>query len=598
MCVKKFTQAIYISKALSFFVLIFCLFSAHVIAAEQDQIQQYLEQQNQDLELKNQIKEIEKNKKTRIEQQQKNSAKQYSDNGCITIKKISIIGNEVFKSKDILNKYLAIKTSDCVTKSELSQARVDLQNTYMEQGYSLARVYFDFKELAKNHLKFIISEGRSEEIILNDNSKLNEKLKFRRKFQLATAFPNKLGKVFNLKDIEQGLEQMNALASNNATMQIEPGKQEGYSKVNITNEITRPTSISLSHDNLGSETTGRTRRNLEISQDNLLSLNDNLFLNFSKDNEENQDEKFSFSNYGKLAIPLGYLSLSTSYSHSKYKLTTRGDSQTIISTGQTISKNISLERLIKKTKKYKLDLGLKLASKETKNFNSGIMLDDRKLVILEPYAKFLYYLPNKKYLKSGYIFSNFTYHRGMHWFNATKDEDLGFSEPHAQFDKFSLTNYAKANLKIADKNIAYINNTQLQLSLDELYGTEQISIGGNYSIRGFDQTSLAGDSGFHIRNDLEINPAEFIKFKEFERFIHRTKIAAFYDYGMVRKRGGLDKDYMSGAGAYLTFNVAERNSKNPRDINAKLTYSQSLHSPAAVGKEDGETIYFEVKISL
>jgi len=50
MCVKKFTQAIYISKVLSFFLPIFCLFSAHVIAAEQDQIQQYLEQQNQDLE--------------------------------------------------------------------------------------------------------------------------------------------------------------------------------------------------------------------------------------------------------------------------------------------------------------------------------------------------------------------------------------------------------------------------------------------------------------------------------------------------------------------------------------------------------------------
>lgn len=53
--------------------------------------------------------------------------------------------------------------------------------------------------------------------------------------QFLTIFPGVKGSVLQLRDIEQGLDQLNRLPSNNATMRIEPGAEAGSSRVLINN---------------------------------------------------------------------------------------------------------------------------------------------------------------------------------------------------------------------------------------------------------------------------------------------------------------------------------------------------------------------------
>lgn len=48
-----------------------------------------------------------------------------------------------------------------------------------------------------------------------------------------------------------------------------------------------------------------------------------------------------------------------------------------------------------------------------------------------------------------------------------------------------------------------------QISNDYLYGTEQISIGGAYSIRGFQKQGLSGSRGWYTRNDLSFPVNEY-----------------------------------------------------------------------------------------
>lgn len=45
-----------------------------------------------------------------------------------------------------------------------------------------------------------------------------------------------------------------------------------------------------------------------------------------------------------------------------------------------------------------------------------------------------------------------------------------------------------------------------QISRTQLYASEKMGLGGNYSVRGFDSTALNGDFGILYRNDLTYYP--------------------------------------------------------------------------------------------
>ena len=581
-------------------LLIFTIFLfKQSLASEYSPILKNHEQQRQNILLDAEINKIEKIKNNKIKNwQSQEKHKEYSDDFCLNIQQITLTGNEVFSVKFLLDKFVNLKKGACVTKNSLALIKNNLQNFYLKKGYVMARIYYDLALLPENHLKIIIAEGKLGEIILKDDSWLNNKLKFRRKTNIFSAFPWQKGKILNLKNIEQGLEQINALASNNAIMDMVPSDKEGFSDVIIKNNINKTTNISLSYDNLGSVNTGKNNKNLKISQDNLLGFNDNILLSFTKDAASDQNAKYSFSNYAKLKIPFSYWEFNASFAESKYKLTIYSDIENIISKGSNFNKDFSLFRVLRKTREQQLDFGFETAIKDSKSYNSGELLDDRRLSILRARLKNLQHFQPRKFLKSAFMLTDFSYHKGMNWFSAEKDENKQFSEPHAQFQKFALSNYLKANFYLFSKNLTFINNSNMQLSLDELYGSEQISIGGNYSVRGFAANNISGDSGLYLRNDLIFKLADFINIPQFSLFTNYADLAVFYDYGMVRKRGSLDKAYLTGAGTALDFKIYEKNTKNPKQLNIKLTYSQAIHSPAIFLNDDEETIYFELGVNL
>lgn len=87
-----------------------------------------------------------------------------------------------------------------------------------------------------------VSEGRIESI--TQNGEQTPALKM--------AFPGLVGDVLNLRDIEQGMEQLNRLPSQQVTIDIQPGEQPGFSKVVLLRGATRvPVSFSFGADNSG-----------------------------------------------------------------------------------------------------------------------------------------------------------------------------------------------------------------------------------------------------------------------------------------------------------------------------------------------------------
>ena len=120
---------------------------------------------------------------------------------------------------------------------------------------------------------------------LEDNGKINNIFNFRRLTQKFFAFPDLVkNQAINLRDIEQGIDQINRLSSHNAKISLDPSEKSGYSNVKIENKVNHQAIISLAVDNSGQKHTGKIKHKASLNYDNFLGANDSFYLNYSESN--------------------------------------------------------------------------------------------------------------------------------------------------------------------------------------------------------------------------------------------------------------------------------------------------------------------------
>ena len=165
---------------------------------------------------------------------------------CVDIREIEVDGNTKISTtriKKIAQPYL----NKCLTVDDINKILNAITNAYIDAGYITSGAYLITPQTKLNDgiLQIKIVEGTI--------TKFTGITEAERK----TAFPWVLGSVLNLRDIEQGLDQMNRLSSNHAKMEIKANEDaNGTSQIVITNEKENPTSYSVYTDNLGSKPTG------------------------------------------------------------------------------------------------------------------------------------------------------------------------------------------------------------------------------------------------------------------------------------------------------------------------------------------------------
>lgn len=74
--------------------------------------------------------------------------------------------------------------------------------------------------------------------------------------ELKMASPGLTGEILNLRDIEQGMEQINRTRTTPVQIEILPGDKQGWSVVHLTATREFPLSASVSYDNSGQKSTG------------------------------------------------------------------------------------------------------------------------------------------------------------------------------------------------------------------------------------------------------------------------------------------------------------------------------------------------------
>lgn len=164
----------------------------------------------------------------------------------------------------------------CVGKQGLDVIVKGLSQVILSRGYITTRVLLPEQDLSSGTLKLALVPGVIRQCHFVDPATRGT---------WKSAFPAHGGDLVNPRDLEQGLEQMKRVSSQDVDMQIVPTDIPGESDIAITVKRTEPLSVVASVDNSGSRATGKLQGNLSVGIDNPLDLNDIFSIGANQDLE-------------------------------------------------------------------------------------------------------------------------------------------------------------------------------------------------------------------------------------------------------------------------------------------------------------------------
>lgn len=435
----------------------------------------------------------------------------------------------------------------CLNANHIDKLRVAIDRYYIEKGWILSRSYLlPNQNIKSGKLIFQVLEGHLDNIKLNENSLAD-------RMQISMAFPFMVGEVLYIRDIEQGLEQMNRLASNKAKMDIIPVKDKpGYGQINIKTRHDNRYRYYFGYDNLGSESTGQEQGKLTADLDNLLSINDNLMLSATQYMGSDTNIKDSKSMMANLSFPMGYWTINANSSHSTYLSTVSDTTGSFHLSGDSDTHKLKVSRVAHRDKDSKTNFGMELAHKANNSYLEDVRLDSssRKLSVFTINVEHVIRNP-------GTIWSySIDYARGLDLFDAEEDgPDRSNDKPRAQFEKIGWNIYANMPIKMFGDNWRYQGNVTGQYAIDPLFGSEQISLGDSNSVRGFRNSPVSGDSGTYIKNDISWKSASE------KGMMKGLSVILGFDAGYVQAKNG---------------NISNSGEANATLMGAALGLSQSI----------------------
>ncbi|WJK07581.1 ShlB/FhaC/HecB family hemolysin secretion/activation protein [Pseudomonas fluorescens] len=495
-----------------------------------------------------------------------------TDTRCFPIKDIELKGADSLSESDkarLLKPYIG----QCLGVSQLNELLKVITDHYIEKGLVTSRAYLPQQDLSAGHLKVLVVEGKLESLKGAENSKLSER-------ELAMAFPGKAGELVNLREIEQMVDQLNRLPSNQAKMELSPGKNVGGSDVLVNNTAQKPWRAGLSRSNDGQRSTGEQQWGTTFDWDSPLGLADQLSLRGGHDamTDHQHTSNNAMLNYN---LPWGWWNFSYTYSQSEYRSQIAASGFNFKQTGDSENHQLRAERVIHRDSVSKTSLSAGLSYLRTNNF-----IEDSKLKLSSNrISEAQFGFNHGRRIGSAFVNFDAGMQEGIGAFDAQGSHDPGPGEPDSRYRKYTATLSYLQPFKVWGESFTFSSLMTGQRSEDVLFSPQRTSLGGLSSIRGYKDQSLSGDSGGYWRNDLRWSrpvTAEWLRpvFAEYG-----TSLG--YDQGVIR-----GDRYNGEQHGRMSSNSLELFARGEH-VAASVTFAHSLERPAALTEREAP-IYFRL----
>lgn len=415
---------------------------------------------------------------------------------CLPIDKIDVRGAELLEASDV-NALVSTFEGKCLGLAELDQVLEKITLAYVDRGYVLSRAYLPEQDLSDRSLDIAVVEGQLASIRVNDQ--LNPLIS-------KMAFPGMRGSPVNLRDVEQGLEQLHSIPRAQAQMEFAPGDVAGDSELHVAIAQPKPIEVSFTTKNQGVSPDARWNSGISANAGNLLGLGETITLSYTK---TLGPTPFSFGFEGggseeykaSMRLPYGRWSFKASYEGSQYGSTIPGAISPINVSGHTNTFSLMVDNVVFRDEKQKTKVTALLKRRENVNYIEDARIDSSSRVL----SSLRLSLGHTRAFWGGQFDGTVFVEKGLRVFGAENADDRPDGFPNAQYLLAGVeVSYAKP-FELGKHKVNWVSDFSAQFSADRLYGSEQLSIGGASTVRGSRIALASGSSGGTWRNELEYN---------------------------------------------------------------------------------------------
>ncbi|OUY06104.1 hemin transporter [Acinetobacter populi] len=437
---------------------------------------------------------------------------------CFNIKNMVLTGDDAQTFRFYLYsalKELKFKSGMCLGAGSINQIMTVAQNKIIDAGYTTTRILAAPQNLTSGKLRLTVIPGRIRTIKFDENN--IEQTHVNRIKDSHNVMPFSAGDILNLRQIEQGLENLKRLPTVEADIEIVPADLPNESDIIIKwQQRTYPFRMSLSADNSGSDSTGRFQGSATLSIDHPLHLSDLFYVTYSRDladRQEYTDIEGNHAGSGTNGYTVYYSApyknwlFSIDSGKNKYHQAVAGDSQVYTYSGESKTSNATLSRLVYRDAHRKTTVNAGMWLRSSRNY-----IDDTEIEIQRRRtAGWQIGLEHSEYIGAAMMNASINYKRGTGAWNALTAPEEQFGEGTHLMQILNADLGLSYPFKVNEQLFIYTLGIRSQWNQTPLVSNDQFSIGSRYTVRGFDEkNTLMAERGWYVRNDFawQYQPAQ------------------------------------------------------------------------------------------
>lgn len=386
-------------------------------------------------------------------------------------------------------------TGRCLGAEGISVVMARVQNAVVARGFVTARILASPQDLKGGILTLTVVPGRIRAIRFAPGTSL--------KATARNAVPASRGDLLNLRDIEQALENFRRVPTVEADIRITPAEGDDAGPgdsdlVILWRQRSPPVRFSVSLDDAGGRATGRLQGAATLSLDSPLSWNDLFYINLGHDifNASGKGTRGYTTHY---SVPWGYWILSTTVSGYRYHQTVAGYSQDYVYGGTSNNAEMRLSRLVYRDASRKTSLYGRSWMRRSSNF-----IDDTEIEVQRRRTGgWELGLTHREYLNESALDAGLAWRHGTGAFKAMAAPEEDFGEGTSRMKVITADVRLMVPFLMGSQRARYIGSWRAQWERTPLVPQDRFSIGGRYTVRGFDgELTLMGERGWVWRNEI------------------------------------------------------------------------------------------------
>ncbi|TGG93458.1 ShlB/FhaC/HecB family hemolysin secretion/activation protein [Natronospirillum operosum] len=387
-----------------------------------------------------------------------------------------------------------LEQPNCIGAQGINRIISEAQNELIAAGFVTSRIVAEPQDLTTGVLTLTLLPGYLDEIIFDDD------VPGRATYWNAVPVPHH--GILNLRDIEQGLENFKRVPSVDANIEITPSEIPGHSDLVIQWEQARPVRLTLTLDDTGSTSTGKYQSSATLSYDPYWAFNDLFYVTYNRAIAGFDDgDRGSQGISGHYSVPFRYWLFAVNAGYNEYLQTISGAVEDYEYSGQNTNQSLRVSRLIHRNARHKTTVHFNTSTRQSRNFINDVEIRVQR----RNTTAFELNLEHRAFLGPATVDVTVGHIWGSRALGATRAPKEATGEGETRKRVATLDGSVRVPFSTGNAHWTYSGRMRAQYNLNDLIPQDRFSIGGRYSVRGFEGgNSLSGERGAYLRNELSL----------------------------------------------------------------------------------------------